>query len=617
MAKFALECPYCTTANTVSIFNKIKGSIKCGSCGEEINIKANRLASSKCPNCDSVFLYDQLKGINKCPACHSKININKIRYGKLVSFLCPQCGCVVQFDEHTDSKVSCPVCDCQIDVKKEIGKSRLVSDTGISVIKYEGDNETFIWKHPIEDFNLGSQLIVHESQEAVFFLDGQALDIFGPGRYTLETENLPVLKRIQDLPTGRQNPFHAEVYFINKTVQMSLMWGTNERIRFIEPNTGIPLDIGASGMMNLQVVDSKKILIKLVGTTKGIEWDKNDRNGENGFSQTLKKSFNPLIQTTIRTKLTSIIKQENIDILEIDERLDTLSEALRDKLQVGFEEYGLFIPQFYITGISLPEDNKDFQMLKKHRTEKLRLRDEEYEANMVAARRQREIERQKTQLEIERYSAEQARIKAEGEADAERYKGFAEAEVMKAKGFNQKDVLQADVQKEFAKGIGSMGAGSGGGPMSDVIGLGVGLAAMGQIGEQFVQGVKGTMVSSPKEVKGKMGNVNTVDRWSCSCGYSDNIGKFCSECGKPRPELWDCPSCGAKKNSGKYCSECGAKKIEEWDCTYCGASGNRGKFCSECGRVRKEETWDCQCGNKGISGNYCSECGAKKEDNAR
>ena len=59
-----------------------------------------------------------------------------------------------------------------------------------SIIKYEGDNKTFIWKHPVEDFNLGSQLIVHESQEAIFFKDGQALDSFGPGRYTLETQQL-------------------------------------------------------------------------------------------------------------------------------------------------------------------------------------------------------------------------------------------------------------------------------------------------------------------------------------------------------------------------------------------------------------------------------------------
>ena len=66
----------------------------------------------------------------------------------------------------------------------------------VDVIKYEGDNQTFVWKHPREDFNTGSQLIVHESQEAIFFLNGQALDSFLPGRYELETQNIPLLNKI-------------------------------------------------------------------------------------------------------------------------------------------------------------------------------------------------------------------------------------------------------------------------------------------------------------------------------------------------------------------------------------------------------------------------------------
>ena len=70
------------------------------------------------------------------------------------------------------------------------------------IIKYEGDNSTFIWKHPCEDFNTTTQLIVHESQEAIFFLNGQALDLFGPGRHTLETQNIPLLRRIIHSPTG-------------------------------------------------------------------------------------------------------------------------------------------------------------------------------------------------------------------------------------------------------------------------------------------------------------------------------------------------------------------------------------------------------------------------------
>ena len=130
------------------------------------------------------------------------------------------------------------------------------------VIKYEGDNSTFIWKHPCEDFNCLSQLIVHENQEAVFFMNGQALDLFGPGRYTLKTQNIPIIGKVLNLATGGLSPFHCEVYFINKSEQMAIKWGTDSKIQFIEPTYKFPLSIGASGEMSLQVNDSKKLLVK-------------------------------------------------------------------------------------------------------------------------------------------------------------------------------------------------------------------------------------------------------------------------------------------------------------------------------------------------------------------
>ena len=113
------------------------------------------------------------------------------------------------------------------------------------LIKYEGDNTTFIWKHPSEDFNSLTQLIVHESQEAIFFRNGQALDLFGPGRYTLETENIPLLGRLLNIIKGDKTPFHCEVYFINKTEQMSIKWGTDSKVEYIDPTYGFPLAIGA------------------------------------------------------------------------------------------------------------------------------------------------------------------------------------------------------------------------------------------------------------------------------------------------------------------------------------------------------------------------------------
>lgn len=81
----------------------------------------------------------------------------------------------------------------------------------VEVIKYEGDNSTFIWKHPCEDFNSLTQLIVHESQEAIFFMNGQALDLFGARRYTLETQNITKIGKFLHRETGDTTPFHCEV----------------------------------------------------------------------------------------------------------------------------------------------------------------------------------------------------------------------------------------------------------------------------------------------------------------------------------------------------------------------------------------------------------------------
>lgn len=90
--------------------------------------------------------------------------------------------------------------------------------------------------------------------------------MFGPGRHTLETENIPMLRRFLNIPTGGNTPFHCEVYFINKTEQMAIRWGTDSKVQYVEPTYGFPLAIGANGEMSLTVDDSRNLLISLVGT---------------------------------------------------------------------------------------------------------------------------------------------------------------------------------------------------------------------------------------------------------------------------------------------------------------------------------------------------------------
>lgn len=382
------------------------------------------------------------------------------------------------------------------------------------IIKYEGDNNTFIWKHRCEDFNSLTQLIVHESQEAVFFMNGQALDLFGAGRYTLETQNIPKLGKLLNRATGDQTPFHCEVYFINKTVQMALKWGTDSKVRYIDPESGLPLELGASGEMNLCVSDSRKLLIKLVGTMNGIAWG----DERNGFTKSLQNSFRPLISAAVKSNLASSIKSLNINILEIDEHLTELGDILHKKVLPGFEEYGLTIPQFFLTNVVLPEDDPNFKRVRELYTISLQKRmiSAEAEVNtakaqaaaqVAAAAREAVLERQQTQTEIARREAERKVITAQAEAEAQKAAGFAQAEIMRQQGYNQKDVIQAEVQKAYAAGIGNMGGngGSGGSTMSDILGLGIGLQAAsamsGQVGNMFggMFGGTGTQPQQPTQ----------------------------------------------------------------------------------------------------------------------
>ena len=459
------------------------------------------------------------------------------------------------------------------------------------IIKYEGDNSTFIWKHPCEDFNSLTQLIVHESQEAIFFMNGQALDLFGAGRHTLETQNIPKVGKFLNRATGGDSPFHCEVYFINKTVQMSIKWGTDSKIRFIEPSMGIPLEIGACGEMNLEVCDSRKLLLKLVGTMNGIAWGDSGA----GFTKSIQNCFRPLISTAVKAHLVSSIKAQNIDILEIDENLEGLSEVLRRAIVSGFEEYGLTIPQFYITNVALPDNDPNFKRMKELHTLSFQTRMIQAEtliktthadaaATVVAAERKAELERQTTETEVARRAAERDLIRAQAEAQAAKMAGIAEAEVMAAKGYTQRDVLGAEVQKAYAEGIGNMNiSGGGGGVAGDMIGLGVGMAAAGMVAPQLGEMFKG--IQTPAQAPAAA----TEPEAKCTkCGATlPQNAKFCLECGeKIAPaipaDMIVCPECGNTVAKGKFCPECGHKFITA--CPKCGKDVPAGaKFCLECG----------------------------------
>lgn len=219
------------------------------------------------------------------------------------------------------------------------------------LVKYEGDNTTFVWKSPIEDFNTGTQLVVHDSQEAVFFMNGQALDLFGGGMHTLETQNLPFLRKLLNLPLGGQTPFHCEVYFVNKTDQPEIKWGTDSPIQFTEPTQHIPLSLGASGTMILRAEDSRKLLVKLVGT-------------ENYLGQTqLASKLRSIVAANVKAHLGKALRSGDIVITDVDANILEISGALLEKLAPEFSEYGFTLARFLVERWALPVDNERYQFL--------------------------------------------------------------------------------------------------------------------------------------------------------------------------------------------------------------------------------------------------------------
>ncbi len=312
------------------------------------------------------------------------------------------------------------------------------------VIKYEGDNSTFIWKHPCEDFNSMTQLIVHESQEAIFFMNGQALDLFGAGRYTLETQNIPEIGRVLGRSTGDTTPFHCEVYFINKTVQMAIKWGTDSKVQYIEPTYGFPISIGASGEMALRAEDSRKLLLKLVGTEDFLTQSK------------LVALFRAFLMTRVKTYIAQVIKSKAINIFEIDEHLSEFSNDIHQLLIPDFEDYGIALDRFFVTTIVKPDGDRQYEKFKE-------LHFRQY-ADIAEAKL-----RQQTDLIYAQTAAQKVVIDSQAQATKRAQEGYTYAQ---ERGF---DVAEKVAQNEAVGQFTNMGVGLGtmagvGGAVGGVVG---------------------------------------------------------------------------------------------------------------------------------------------------
>lgn len=618
MSKFVIECPNCGKFAEARTGFFARKKIDC-TCGNTIDVRTERLATRKCPKCGNTVIYDQSKGEKAlCPVCHEPINTTALQL-KTVEFSCAQCGIQLHASK-ADPVCVCPVCGCENNVEQRAVTEKIKKDGLASIIKYEGDNETLVWKHPIEDFNFGSQLIVHESQEAIFFRDGQALDLFGAGRYTLQTQQLPLLEKIYKLPTDTEGTFHSEVYFVNLATQMGIKWGTDSKVRLFDPASGLHIEIGASGEFNIRVTNSRKLLLKVVGTTGGLGQEQllGIGNGK-GF-------FRSMVMTQVKSYLAQTIKENAINILEIDEHLMALSGALRERINAALDEYGLTMPEFYVSRIVTPDDDPNFRRMKEQYAEQyLLVRQENIrKAEAEAAADRKAVEAQTAaRMKIIGAQGEAEALKIQKQAEAEAYRMQAEAEAaeMRMKGYTYQQETSRQVGLEAMKnGLG--GGANAAGALGDLAGLGVSLGAMGS-----VIGMTKDALSPMTQDAAQMGaavGAAVADGWDCpACGHKNITTNFCPDCGGKKPESktgWDCAQCGTKNIQSKFCPNCGAKKPEEssgWTCPDCGTKDILSRFCPNCGARKPEEKrgWICpDCGTKDIMTNFCPNCGRKKDE---
>lgn len=207
------------------------------------------------------------------------------------------------------------------------------------------DNTTDTIVHRFEryqnEIKNGAQLIVREGQTAVFISEGKLADVFTPGTYTLNTQNLPILSTIKGWKYGFNSPFKAEVYFVNTKLFTDEKWGTKNPITLNDDRFGF-VEIRAFGTYAFKISDAGKFITDIVGTNA------NFTNYE----------INEHLKSLIATRFTDTIGEANLPIELYAANTNELSDTCLEVMQPEFNLVGISLERFYIENVSMPEDLK-------------------------------------------------------------------------------------------------------------------------------------------------------------------------------------------------------------------------------------------------------------------
>ncbi len=213
----------------------------------------------------------------------------------------------------------------------------------IDVIEWPDDTgEEIVHRVPAfgsGDFRLGSQLIVRESQQALFMRDGKALDVFGPGRHTLETANLPLLSSLIGLATGGATPFTAEVYFVSTRTFMDMKWGTKQPVIFRDPELKM-VRLRAFGTFSMRITGPNVFVAEICGAQGAYE----------------REALNSWMREFIVTRTIDTLGELKRSILDLPMYYDELGIAVKNRVLADFAKYGVELVDFTVGAITPPDE---------------------------------------------------------------------------------------------------------------------------------------------------------------------------------------------------------------------------------------------------------------------
>ncbi|MEI7669672.1 MAG: SPFH domain-containing protein, partial [Pseudomonadota bacterium] len=212
----------------------------------------------------------------------------------------------------------------------------------VDIIEWtDSSNDTMVWRFPRyqNEIKMGAKLTVRESQVAVFVNEGKMADVYQPGMYDLQTQNMPLMTTLKGWKFGFNSPFKAEVYFVNTKQFTNQKWGTKNPIMIRDAEFG-PIRIRAFGNYAIRIMDAKLFLKEIAGT-------------DNQFTT---EEITDQLRNLVITRFTDAIAESKIPVLDMASNYDELSKFVGEKINPEFKEMGIEVTKLLIENISLPPE---------------------------------------------------------------------------------------------------------------------------------------------------------------------------------------------------------------------------------------------------------------------